>query len=257
MRALMQAAENGKRVTALVELKALIRRGGQRGLGPTGWSGSGVHVVFGFLDLKTHCKVSLVVRQEGEHAAALRASGDGQLTIQNTALLYTDLGLLHGQRRFRRPTASAAVQSADRIFARSSTGAKLVVALASTCIAAPWSSSTSRRSWPEQGRPSCDLRQAQRGVVDYRVIEGAVRRAARRACRSSCFQVRGMCCLRPGLPRHFHGNIRVTSIVDRFLEHSRDLCLQPRRPGARSSCPSVDWMPPKFPPSRAGRISDH
>ena len=235
-RALMQAAENGKHVTALVELKARFDE--ERNVG---WARqmerSGVHVVFGFLDLKTHCKLSLVVRQE---AGALRRYvhlGTGNYN-QVTAKLYTDFGFF---------TADEGIgQDASALFnlltgySQGHHWRKLVVApedLHRRTIQLIEEQADRAKA----GRPSRIFAKLN-SLVDFRVIEALYR--ASQAGVPIELLVRGVCCLRPGLPG-ISQNIRVTSIVDRFLEHSRIFVFSPDDE-AKVFLSSADWMPRNF-----------
>jgi len=235
-RALMQAAENGKHVTALVELKARFDEARN-----VGWARqmerSGVHVVFGFLDLKTHCKVSLVVRQEGHALRRYVHMGTGNYN-QTTALAYTDFGLF---------TADDDVgEDASALFnlltgySQGHVWRKLV----------PAPEHLHRRTLElieeqteraKAGRPSRIFAKLN-ALVDYRVIEALYR--ASQAGVPIDLLVRGTCGLRPGLPG-ISDNIRVTSIVDRFLEHSRLYVFSPDDE-AKVFLSSADWMPRNF-----------
>jgi polyphosphate kinase len=235
-RALMQAAENGKHVTALVELKARFDEA--RNVGEARqMERSGVHVVFGFLDLKTHCKLSLVVRQEGSVLRRYVHLGTGNYN-QTTALQYTDFGFF---------TASEDIgEDASALFnlltgySQGHTWRKLVVApedLHRQTLALIEEQITRAR----EGRPSRIFAKLN-ALVDYRVIEALYR--ASQAGVPVELLVRGICGLRPGLPG-ISETIRVTSVVDRFLEHSRLYVFSPDDE-AKVFLSSADWMPRNF-----------
>jgi polyphosphate kinase len=235
-RALMQAAENGKHVTALVELKARFDEARN-----VGWARqmerSGVHVVFGFLDLKTHCKLSLVVRQEGNALRRYMHLGTGNYN-QTTALLYTDFGLFTADEDIGED--ASALFNLLTGYSQGHTWRKL--------IAAPEHMHRRTLDLIEEqterakaGRPSRIFAKLN-ALVDYRVIEALYR--ASQAGVPIDLIVRGICGLRPGLPG-ISENIRVTSIVDRFLEHSRLYVFSPDDE-AQIYLSSADWMPRNF-----------
>ncbi len=235
-RALIQAAENGKHVTALVELKARFDE--ERNVG---WARqmerSGVHVVFGFLDLKTHCKVSLVVRQEGNTLRRYVHLGTGNYN-QITALQYTDLGLFTADEDFGED--ASALFNLLTGYSQGHPWRKLVVApenLHKRTIELIDEQAQRAR----EGRPSRIFAKLN-ALVDYRVIESLYR--ASEAGVPIELLVRGVCCLRPGMPG-ISENIRVTSIVDRFLEHSRVYVFSPDDE-AQVFFSSADWMPRNF-----------
>jgi polyphosphate kinase len=235
-RALMQAAENGKHVTALVELKARFDE--ERNVG---WARqmerSGVHVVFGFLDLKTHCKLSLVVRQEGSILRRYVHLGTGNYN-QTTALVYTDFGFFTADEDIGED--ASALFNLLTGYSQGHHWRKLVVA----------PEDLHRRTVElieeqieraKAGRPSRIFAKLN-SLVDYRVIESLYR--ASQAGVPVELVVRGVCCLRPALPG-ISENIRVTSIVDRFLEHSRLYVFSPDDE-AKVFLSSADWMPRNF-----------
>lgn len=236
VQALMQAAENGKHVTALVELKARFDEANN-----VSWARqlerAGVHVVFGFMDLKTHCKVSLVVRQEGERLRRYVHLGTGNYN-PTTATIYTDLGLFTADEDMA--ADASALFNLLTGYSQGHRWRKLVVApsdLHRTTIGLIEEQTERAR----QGLPSRIFAKLN-SLVDHRTIEALYR--ASQAGVPIEIVARGICCLRPGLPG-ISETIRVSSIVDRFLEHSRIFVFGPDD-DARVFLSSADWMPRNF-----------
>ncbi len=235
-RALIQAAENGKHVTALVELKARFDEANN-----VSWARqlerAGVHVVFGFLDLKTHCKLSLVVRQEGSNLRRYVHLGTGNYN-PTTALLYTDLGLFTANEDIC--ADASALFNLLTGYSQGHQWRKLVVAPTDL-----------HRKTIELIEVQTELAKADKpsrifakvnALVDHRVIE-ALYRASQAGVPIDIVD-RGVCGLRPGLPG-ISETIRVRSIVDRFLEHSRIYIFGPDS-DAKIFLSSADWMPRNF-----------
>ncbi|MFM8734740.1 MAG: polyphosphate kinase 1 [Pirellulales bacterium] len=235
-RALMAAAESGKHVTALVELKARFDEANN-----VSWARqmerAGVHVVFGFLDLKTHCKVSMVVRQEGQGLRRYVHLGTGNYN-PTTALSYTDVGLFTAD--------EAMAEDASALFnlltgySQGHPWRRLIVApddLHRRTI--ELIDEQARRA--REGRPSRIFAKLN-ALVDHRVIEALYR--ASQAGVPIDVVARGICCLRPGVPG-LSETIRVRSIIDRFLEHSRIYVFGPDEE-AQVFLSSADWMPRNF-----------
>lgn len=235
-RALIQAAENGKHVTALVELKARFDEANN-----VSWARqlerAGVHVVFGFLDLKTHCKLSLVVRQEGNQLRRYVHLGTGNYN-PTTALIYTDLGLFTADEDIA--ADASALFNLLTGYSQGHQWRKLVVA----------PTDLHRRTiqlideqieLATSGKPSRIFAKLN-ALVDHRIIE-ALYRASQAGVPIDIID-RGVCGLRPGLPG-ISETINVTSIVDRFLEHSRIFVFGPDAT-AKVYLGSADWMPRNF-----------
>ena len=235
-RALIVAAESGKHVTALVELKARFDEANN-----VSWARqlerAGVHVVFGFLDLKTHCKLSMVVRNEGHGLRRYVHLGTGNYN-PTTALSYTDIGLFTADEQFAED--ASAVFNLLTGYSQGHAWRKLIVApndLHRRTLELIHEQAARARS----GKPSRIFAKLN-ALVDPDVIEALYR--ASQAGVPIDIVPRGICALRPGV-KGLSETIRVRSIIDRFLEHSRIYIFGPDDE-AKVYISSADWMPRNF-----------
>ncbi len=210
--ALIDAAEAGKQVLALVEIKARFDE--QNNIS---WARkleqAGVHVVYGIVGLKTHCKLSLVVRQEGEGLRRYCHIGTGNYNPK-TARLYTDHGLLTSDLEVGQDLTRLFNQLSG--YAPKSRFHRLLVAPRSVrngLIERIDREATAAR----EGRPAW-IKIKVNSMVDEAVIDALYR--ASQAGVPVDLVIRGICALRPGVPG-LSETVRVRSILGRFLEHSR------------------------------------
>jgi len=233
IKALAQAAENGKQVTVLVELKARFDEENN-----IVWAKmlekAGCHVIYGLVGLKTHSKITLVVRREEDGIRRYVHLGTGNYN-DATAKLYTDVGLL---------TCSEAIgQDATAVFNMLS-GYSEPLMWNKLSLAPLWLKSKflhlieREKKYAQDGRPARIIAKIN-SLCDKDVI-AALYEAAAAGVKIDLI-VRGICCLRTGI-KGVSENITVRSIVGNFLEHSRIFYFE-NDEHYEIYCGSADWMP--------------
>ncbi len=231
--ALKRAAENGKQVTVLIELTARFDE--ERNIS---WARdleeAGAHVLYGLAELKVHAKIALVVRREPSGICRYMHLGTGNYN-EKTARLYTDFGLFTRAEDF----GSDASAFFNIITGYSEPGAFNHLVMSPVGMREKIMLLIRREAdWARSGHKS-EILAKMNSLVDSKIITELY--DASRAGVRILMNVRGICCLRPGAPG-MSDNIRVVSILDRYLEHARAFAFNNGgNPDVYLS--SADWMP--------------
>ena len=230
---LERAAENGKQVTVLVELKARFDEGKN-----IEWSrrleNAGASVIYGVAGFKVHAKICLVVRREAEGIKRYVHLSTGNYN-QKTASLYTDIGLLTCDEDFGNDASSFFHMITG--YSQPSTWSK--IAVAPHGLRSRFLRLIVRETMRSKDQQKGLIMAKMNSLVDPEIIE-ALYRASQAGVKVK-LNVRGVCCLRPGVPG-LSDNIEVVSIVDMFLEHSR-MYYFANGGDEELYLSSADWMP--------------
>lgn len=231
--ALIKAAENGKQVTVLVELKARFDEENN-----IHWckelEKAGCHVIYGVKGLKTHSKITLIVRRENDTTVRYTHLGTGNYN-DVTARLYTDMGILTANALLGRDAADFF----NMLTGNSSTPPLKLMSAAPKQLRPELLGLIAREKEHAQKGEEALIRAKMNALVDSEIIQ-ALYDASCAGVRIE-LMIRGICCLQPGI-KDVSENIEVRSIVGRFLEHARIFYFKNGNT-PETYLSSADWMP--------------
>lgn len=243
--ALIQAAENGKQVTVVLELKARFDEKNNI-IWARRMERSGVNVVYGFVGLKTHAKIALIIRREESKLRRYLHLSTGNYNW-STARTYCDIGFMTADPELCEDVSELFnlltgfnLLSEQRLFDNPSLPKFRKITISPLNLREKFIKLIDREiSWSMQGHRGRIIAKMN-ALVDKKLIDKLYE--ASQAGVEIDLIVRGICCLKPGLPG-ISENIRVRSIVDRFLEHSRIYFFGNGENPAKVFLSSADWMP--------------
>lgn len=237
--ALLKARENGKNVTVLVEIKARFDEARNCDIAQK-LEHAGCHVAYGLVGVKTHCKTMLVVRRERRAPNGLRSyvhTGTGNYN-PSTAKLYTDFGLLTCDPDLCQDVVDL-FKHLTGLHNQKSVGGYKKLLLCSEFMQKQFLDLIDQEiAFAKDGKPAAIC--LKMNGLDERVMVEKLYEASQAGVRIDCI-VRGICRLRPGVPE-LSENIRVISIIGRYLEHDRVACFH-NNGDPLYFLGSADWLP--------------